>query len=352
MLLTRQAVSRYLLRYSILRSGTLTSRVTSRPAHREGSPPGGARRQALQLTAGDDGLFRLLFMLGVMTVDHIRRTRYFQEDTGRVSVLENVCRRLKRLRDEHYLEVEDVFTEDRVRVLTYRLGEAALPELHLRNPLITQRRVYRPAERNAHQLLHALMVTECAVRVMESVRGSDLVTPPVGPLELPFYHARVVAEPSKRGALQRFATQHAVLVKGRRDMVRPDLVFALERGSRARLFFLEADRGSEGHGDICRKVRAYDAFARHHLEHPGQRPLWSSYGDTVDSVRVLLVTSGETRLTRLLPVLADTPGGHLVRLATFDEVRKENVVLGLRWWYLGADGVVARDPLMKPRSKA
>jgi len=302
----------------------------------------------LQLHGGDDRLFQLLFMFSVMTVDQIRRTRYYQPDTGRLSSRDNVIKRLCRLRSAGYLRSEDVYTPERRRTQVYRLGKAALAELHLTNPLISQSRLYEPAERTAHQMLHSLMVTECAVRVIESLRGSEppVHTPNIGHLDLPFYHSRVVSDPTERSSLSRYATHRRIHFRGADQTIRPDLTFALQRDGAARLFFLEADRGTEGYRQLEEKIRAFDAFDRYHGDNPPSEPLCREYAPEIRDVRVLFVTTTPRRIEGIVGKLQDVPGLDMVRFSTIDLIGNANMVFDAPWYLLDGDGMT-QDTLMK-----
>ena len=61
-------------------------------------------KKRLVLTARDVELFRWLWMLRVLTLGQLRRLGYYQPDTGQLSVLDNVRKRLKRLWDAGYFE--------------------------------------------------------------------------------------------------------------------------------------------------------------------------------------------------------------------------------------------------------
>jgi len=305
-------------------------------------------RTGLQLTEGDVDVFELLFMLGVMSVDQIRRVRYFQPETGGLSVKGNVLKRLSRLRKGGYLRSEAVYTTGRKQILVYRLGDAGLQQLQVRNPRISQTRLYSAPEKTAHQMLHALMVTDCAVRIIESLRSTDVTSPKIGPLALLFYHSRVVADPGERGALRRFATHHEMRFRGEDRTIRPDLVFALQRGKRARLFLLEADRGTEGYGQLEEKVRAYDAFSRVHLDNPPNAPLCTEYSDAIRDLRVLFVARSVNRIDGILRRLRDVPGIEMIRFTTKDHIMNSNMAFDAPWYFLG-DGEVVQDTLMLRR---
>jgi hypothetical protein len=255
--------------------------------------------------------------------------------------------RLARLREAGYLRAERVYDEERRNILAYRLADRALPELRNKNQAVTQREVYKPPERTAHQLLHSLMVSECAVRVIESIRDSDLVAPALAPLGLPFYHARVVAEPGPRRSVQRFVTQDEVEIDGRGYSIAPDLVFALRRGERERLFLVEADRGGEGYSELQRKVRAYGAYERSLCGRGGCK-----YSDVVRDVRVLLVALSGVRIKGVLAHLAATatPGAELLRCAPLEIVRGANMVFDAPWLRLEPDGSLASGPMMRRKT--
>jgi Replication-relaxation len=286
-------------------------------------------RTPLVLTAGDIEVCRWLWMLRVLTIDQIRRLRYHHEATGRLSSPDNVRKRLKRLWDEGYL-AGDVLQQTNERI--YFLGERGLEALRAAYGL-DQRRLYRPrSPETMQQLAHPLLVSECAVRFVESVRGSDVELPELAPLWIPFYHTHAVADVRRKKHIERYVTQEDLAVPGRPEpfRIRPDLVFALARGSAWRLFFLEADRGSESVQEIAQKQKGYHYFqAAPDPQNPPQR-LWQRYGPARD-FRVLFVTTTERRVEALRRQLEDLPGFELMNFAAIPEVQSRNVVSEPIW---------------------
>ncbi|HTG33296.1 MAG TPA: replication-relaxation family protein [Thermoanaerobaculia bacterium] len=285
--------------------------------------------KGLVLTAGDIEVCRWLWMLRVLTIDQIRRLRYYQTETGRLSSPDNIRKRLKRLWDEGFL-AGDVLQQTKERI--YFLGERGLEPLWATYGL-DQRRLYRPrSPETMQQLAHPLLVSECAVRFVESIRGSDIELPELAPLWIPYYHTHAVADARLRKHVERYVTQEDISVPGHPDpfRIRPDLVFALARGSAWRLFFLEADRGSESVQEIALKQAGYA-----HLQeaadpnHPAQR-LWQRYGPVRD-FRVLFVTTTPRRVETLHRQLEGTPGFGLMAFANIRQLGIENAIFGRLW---------------------
>lgn len=286
-------------------------------------------KAGLILTAGDIEVCRWLWMLRVLTIDQIRRLRYYQAETGRLSSPDNIRKRLKRLWDAGYL-AGDVLQATNERI--YSLGEKGLEPLRVAYGL-DQRRLYRPrSPETMQQLAHPLMVSECAVRFVESVRGSDVELPELSPLGVPFYHTHAVADTSRKKHVERYVTQEDIQVPGFAEpfRIRPDLVFALARGPAWRLFFLEADRGSESVQEIALKQAGY-----FHLQeaadpdHPSQR-LWQRYGPVRD-FRVLFVTTTARRVETLCRQLEGAPGFGLMAFANIHQLEAENAIFGRIW---------------------
>ena len=273
------------------------------------------------LTETDVDLFRWLWMLRVMTLGQLRRAGYYQPDTGRVSSLDNVRKRLRRLSQKGFLE-SDRLLDTRERI--YLLAEPALFPLRERYDIV-QRRLYKPQGLGTlRQVHHALLVSECAVQVVEALRDSSLETLNLRPLGVPFYYTHAVANPRQKRHVERFVTQEDIAVPGRAAplRIRPDLVFALAQGSVARLYFLEVDRGSEGVAQIAEKQLGY----HHYFEAPDpaspERKLWQRYG-AVHDYRVLLVTTEARRVTTLVQQLRLQPGFGLMNFSTVGERQEQ-----------------------------
>jgi hypothetical protein len=300
-------------------------------------------RTRLVLTPGDVEVCRWLWMLRVLTIEQLRRLRYYQEDTGRLSSPDNIRKRLKRLWDEGFL-AGDVLQQTNERI--YFLGERGLEPLREAYGL-DQRRIYRPrSPETMQQLAHPLLVSECAVRFVESVRGTAVELPELAPLWAPFYHTHAVADVRQRRHVERYVTQEDIRVPGYPEpfRIRPDLVFALARGSAWRLFLLEADRGSESVQEIALKQAGY--FHLQNAPDPGNQAqrLWQRYGPVRD-FRVLFVTTTPRRVEVLRRQLAELPGFELMAFSTVSEVRALNTVLEPIW--ATADGLKA---LLRPSS--
>jgi hypothetical protein len=278
--------------------------------------------QALQITPGDLEVFKLLFMLNIMTIGQIRRIRYYQPDTGRLSAEDNVRKRLRRLWDAGYLSGHTVFDESWTRLLAYTLADRAIPELRRVVPAILQAKVSKRVPQR--HVDHALMVSECACRILEGVRESDIAVPALLPLHLPFYTTYTVGNPRARKFTNRFVTHEDIDDGARCFHLRPDIVFALQDGAVKRLFFLEADRGTEGHTKIAEKLHAYFLYSR--LQEP-----WQRYDSDIVDFRILFVTTTQNRLSQLRDGLSDRFGYELVAFTTFDALRAENAVFSPIW---------------------
>lgn len=284
---------------------------------------------SLVLTEGDREVLRWLYMLRLMSVDQLRRVRYYQDETGRLSSLDNVRKRLRRLEKAGYL-FGDLLVEGRERI--YYLGEeAAAPLSELLG--VPQKRVYRPRLESTRQIQHPLMVSECAVRVTEAIRGTDVTTPDLPPLGISYYHTHAVEQATRRKAVERFVTQEDLEVGETRHRIRPDLVFALQRSSVARLFFLEADRGFEEPAVLLEKQIGY-----HHYRELGR---FRKYGEVQD-FRVLLVTTNKKRVDLLHRHLSRAAGEDLTFVATYDDVQTRDPVFDPIWLKKTGEGALLR----------
>lgn len=307
-----------------------------------------ARRRSpgLVLTDTDHELFRWLWMLRVLTLGQLRRAGYYQPDEDRVSSLHNVRKRLRRLWQKGYIR-GDTLLETRERI--YFLDEPALPALRERYG-IEQQRLYRPRGKaqSLRQVHHALMVSECAVRVAESIRKSAIQLADLPPLKMPFYHTHAVGNVRKKKHVERFVTQENLDLAGLDQplRIRPDLVFALTqdsaRGPVSRLYFLEADRGSESPREVAEKLRAYHHYAEYLDPLDSSRYLWQRYG-AVRDFRVLMVTTDDRRAATLVRALKGQPGFELAAVATIDAVKEQNLVFGPIWTNaIGVNRALAR----------
>lgn len=287
------------------------------------------QRQNVVLTSTDVELFRWLWMLRVMTLDQLRRVGYYQNDTGRLSSLDNVRKRLRRLAEAGY------FAGDRLlgtRQRIYFLEKRSLQSLRERYA-IRQQRLYQPRSlETLRQLQHALLVSECGVRVAESRRGSDFSVPNLPPFMVPFYHTHAVEDPRRKKHVERFVSQEDLKIEGHPQplRIRPDLVFALAQNERARLYFLEADRGSEGVGQIAEKQLAYHHYCKTPDPVAPSRWLWQRYGDVSD-FRVLFVTTDKRRVANLVRGLSSKPGFELMTFATATAVQAQNMLFDEIW---------------------
>lgn len=294
-----------------------------------GQEPAETERRGIAVTPNDVELFRWLWMLRVLTLGQLRRLGYYQPDTGRLSSLDNVRKRLKRLWDAGYLQ-GDILRPGNERI--YFLGERALEPLG-EHAGIVQSRLYRPrSTETMQQLRHPLMVSECACRFTEAIRGTDLETPELPPLWVPFYHTHAVGDPSKKKHVERFVTQEDLRVPAHVAplRVRPDLVFALTKGDASRLFFLEADRGNEGPQEIAAKQLGYSHYFRARDPEQPERYRWQRYGDMHD-FRVLFVTTHPRRIELLRRHLRDQPGFELMAFAGLENLQEKSAVFDPIW---------------------
>ena len=103
-----------------------------------------------------------------------------------------------------------------------------------------------------------------------------------------------------------------------------------------RLFFLEADRGTEGLKKIEEKQLGYFHYREvRDPEKPAQM-LWQRYGPASD-FRVLFVTTTTRRVDFLRKHLEGRPGAELMAFATLGLVKQEDVLFALVW-RAGLDG--------------
>ena len=292
-------------------------------------------KSGLVLTAGDVEVFRWLWLLRVLTLGQIRRLRYYQPETGRLTAMDNVRKRMRRLWNAGFL-VGDRVLETKERI--YFLGDQAIPALRERYG-IEQRRVYRPRIEAGLQLHHPLLVSECAVRVVESIRESDLELCDLAPLHVPFVHTHAIEDATKKKHIERFVSQEDLLVAGSSTplRIRPDLVFGLRKGARGRLYFLEADRGFESPKEIATKLLGYFHFQQAIDPQEPARLRWQRYGDFAD-FRVLLVTTTPQRVQNLVRTLERQPGWNLAALTTEEAVKEKSMVFEGIWWNQQGEG--------------
>lgn len=171
-------------------------------------------------------------------------------------------------------------------------------------------------------------------RVVEALRQgpeSGLELSSLQPLGVPLVHTHLVGNPKKRRHVERFVSQVDLEVAGSETLrIRPDLVFGLEKGGRGRLYFLEADRGSERPSDVAAKLAAYETYLEApDPEKPGRR-LWQRYGGFGD-FRVLVVTTTKRRVRSLADAMRDQSGWDLVNLTTARRMRRESPLFGEIW---------------------
>ena len=285
------------------------------------------RKRRVVLTPKDVELFRWLWMLRVLTLGQLRRLGYYQPETGQLSVLDNVRKRLKRLWDAGYLEGTRLL-DSKERV--YFLGELALPALRDRYGM-EQRRLYRPKLESDLQLLHPLMVSECAVRMVEAVRETGFELVNLLPLRIPFVHARTVGDTTKRRYVDRFVAQENVPVLGSEPVrIRPDLVCGIGKSGRSRLYFFEADRDTESVQEVVTKQLAYAQYWDALDPDQTQRRLWQRYGAFRD-FRVLIVTTSERRMGNLVAGLEGQEGWELAAVTTLERLTGSHPLFAPIW---------------------
>lgn len=274
-------------------------------------------------TEREAGVFYWLWMLRVLTLDQILRLQYYRSDAAKHSSRINLRKRLRALEAGGYLEGLPFRNEGKLEKVYY-LGPAALS--HLARYGIGQKRLYTPCAALAPpQLLHPLMVSECAVCVVESLRGTSVITPGLAPFEAPFYGTHVVENPRAKQHVKRFLTQEDVQAPGRRLRIRPDLVFALRLDDTARLYFLEADRGLEGARILAEKLEAYKTFFNLY------GPLWMKYHPAVRDARVLVVFDTPQRAGVILRSLPDGAVCSGVSFAALPSLQRCNAVFDPIW---------------------
>ena len=141
------------------------------------------------------------------------------------------------------------------------------------------------------------------------------------------YTSHMVENPRKKKHVERYITQEDVRMSGvsARFRIRPDLVFALDVDGAQRLYFLEADRGTEGRVQIEEKLTAY-----HHYAGTDRWRRYSAAGD----FRVLIITTTPKRVESFLEAFVDHPARGRLAMATFEKIKEKNVVReGI--WMLG-----------------
>lgn len=301
------------------------------------------KRISLLVTPRDLAVFRWLWMLRVMTIEQIRRVDFYRPETGTLSNIDNVRKRLKRLCDADYI-TGDTLIDTKERL--YMLAREGLRMLN-RQMDIDQQRLYESRYDTLVHLHHPLLITECAVRIVESLRETDIELVSLDPLSIEFYHTHAVVDGTKRKHIERFVTQEDLHIAGHHEpfRIRPDLMFALRKDHHQRLFFLEADRGYESRSMIAEKQRAYAQYAQYPDPNDPQRYLWQRYGDMAD-FRVLFVTTSHRRIQTLEKVLRAQPGFSLVAFTTEADLKSHHFFYDPIWRVEGD----SPRPLLKPES--
>lgn len=298
------------------------------------NPSSPSRRRQVILTPRDVEIFRWLWLLRLLTLGQIRRLGYYQPDTGRCSVLDNVRKRMRRLWDAGYLSGTRLI-ESKERI--YTLAPSALEPLRESYDL-DQQRLYQPKLEAEAQLLHPLMVSECATRLVESLRGTTFALSSLRPVELPFVLTHTIGDANKRKHVERFLSQENLEVSGRDPFrIRPDLVFGVEKAGRGRLYFLEADRGTESVQDVVEKQLGYHAYLSALDPEDPTRCLWQSYGEFRD-FRVLVVTSTQRRRQSLINALKGQQGWELTAVTMISEFESRHPLFDPIWSNQQGDG--------------
>lgn len=111
----------------------------------------------------------------------------------------------------------------------------------------------------------------------------------------------------------------------------PDGVFALERNSKAALFFVEIDRGTEGISDPEKGVlKAVRFYAQYLVSGKYQRYADDFKSEQFKGFRTLFVTSSETRVQNIRDVVSESdipPKARLfVWLSTFERIRESGIL--------------------------
>ena len=305
--------------------------VPSHYTHTKGRAPDMATRSTtkpLILTMKDIAIFRSLWMLRALKIDQIRRLHYFNKEKGTLTNEDNVRKRLARLARDEYLE-SDTLVASKQRV--YFLADKGLKSLR-QHAGIEQHRLYRPSLDAFSQFHHPLLVSECATRIVECLRGTPLSLQAMAPLGIEFYHTHAVENPQSRKHVKRFVTQEDVFVLDRVKplRIRPDLTFGIGDINTSRLFFLEADRGFESSNDILEKQLGYHHFSHYHR--PGDHdPLcWKRYGPFND-YRVLFITTTSRRIESLQKMLSKHDGFNIIAFTTENELKEKHLLFDPIW---------------------
>ncbi len=299
------------------------------------------KANALRLTSRDLAIFRWLWMLRVLSISQIWRLVCYRPEANILSNFDNMRKRLKRLCDAKLI-LSDTLIDTQERL--YTLGQDGLYMLN-RHLGIDQYRVYQPQYDTLFHVYHPLLVSECATRIVEALRQTEIELVLLEPLSIEFYHTHALADGEKRKHTERFITQEDLRVAGHHEAfrIRPDLVFALKIGQHQRLFFIEADRGYESRMMIAKKQKGYHHYKSYPDPLDPERTLWQRYGDMGD-FRVLFVTTTARRTQSLEKALQKYPGFSLMALTTEAEMKDQHFFYGPIW---RVNGEASRS-LLKP----
>ena len=141
-----------------------------------------------------------------------------------------------------------------------------------------------------------------------------------------------------RGGQRVQIVREQLTVAGQDVVFKPDAAFVLEHPKGRKLFYLEADRGSEYRRQIERKVRAYSEFARH-PERFGKK-----YNVTGKFGVLFITTKSEKRIRSIQEWNWDRLGFETWLMATMEDFEKATSPTDAIWFKgLGTD----RVPLVK-----
>lgn len=285
---------------------------------------------AVRLTPDDVALFRWLWQLRVGTLDQLHRLADWDPQTGTLTHADNSRKRWARLATAGYVVPEDASNNRRA----YALAEKGLWALSAADGR-DQRCLYQRRDAKERGFLeHTLSITEGAVRVVEGVRPDLDLLAELEPLGMAFYTEKAVRNAAVQRPTERYVTCVDLVAGGQRFTIRPDLVLGLTRHAATRLYFFEADGGSERPPKLVEKLVGYAAFQHQ------ETARWRALHPTVADFRVLLVTTTPRRVAALAASFQGQPGAALVRLTTWDRFRDPttNVVFDPIWERLEGGG--------------
>lgn len=251
-----------------------------------------------------------------LTVEQVLRLHFPSRQTAN--------RRLRVLLEEGYLEAYRVpAVEDRILHIAPKGAEIVASALRMPVHELPGARVSHAAK-DYYFLRHFLELNDFRITLHQALSAQSEVT-------LLGFIPEHYGERTTHGGWVRYVKDVVCDIRfpSERIAYTPDGVFALERGGKAALFFVEIDRGTETLSDPEKGFLKALRFYYNYLLEGGYQRYVADFGcEPVKSFRVLYVTTSPTRVANMRAAASqlDIAEKRFIWLTSAEQVRRETVL--------------------------